>query len=374
MAEKRQRSSMLAGRRINRRDFLKMGGVGLAGASLLGVAGCGGGGGGNQGSDGKTQVTFSFGPDDSGTIQELINRFNDQNENIAINYREMPADTGQYFDQLRTEFQAGGGDIDVVGGDVIWPAQFAANGWILDLSDRFPEDERGNFLEGPIESNTYEGAIYGIPWFTDAGMMYYRSDLVDEVPENWDELKQVAQQAVQESGTQFGFVFQGSQYEGGVVNGLEYIWTHGGRVLPEGQADEVVIDSQESVSGLQTERSMIEDGIAPQAVATYKEQETQTAFLSGDAVFARNWPYMYALAGDPEQSQITPDQVGVGPLPVGRRRDGKWSRWVELLYQCRIRPRGPGRRIPVHSVYDRSRAAEVPGSGRVFSPDAQRVV
>jgi multiple sugar transport system substrate-binding protein len=38
----------------------------------------------------------------------------------------MPTDTGQFFDKLRTELQAGGGDIDVIGADVIWPAQFAA--------------------------------------------------------------------------------------------------------------------------------------------------------------------------------------------------------------------------------------------------------
>ncbi len=303
------------GRRISRRDFLKVGGAGLAGATLLGVAGCGGGGGG-QGSGGKTQVTFSFGPDDSGSLQEVVNRFNQQSDSVEVKYREMPADTGQYFDQLRTEFQAGGGDIDLIGGDVIWPAQFAANGWIADLSDKFPESERSKFLDGPIEANTYEGAIYGVPWFTDAGMMYYRKDLVDQVPTSWDEFKQVAQQAKQSSGTKFGFVFQGAQYEGGVVDGLEYIWTNGGEVLKPGQADKVVIDSPAALSGLQMERSMVEEGIAPQAVATYKEQETQTAFLSGDAVFARNWPYMYALAADPETSKVTQDQVGVAPIPV----------------------------------------------------------
>jgi hypothetical protein len=50
-----------------------------------------------------------------------------------VKYRVMPSDTGQYFDQLRTEFQAGCGEIDIITGDVIWPAQFAANGYILDL-------------------------------------------------------------------------------------------------------------------------------------------------------------------------------------------------------------------------------------------------
>jgi multiple sugar transport system substrate-binding protein len=79
----------------------------------------------------------------------------------------------------------------------------------------------------------------------------------------------------------------------------------------------VIIDSPESVAGLETERSMITDGVAPQAVSTYKEGETDPAFLGGRSVFARNWPYMYALAEDPETSRIKPDQIGIAPLPAG---------------------------------------------------------
>ena len=69
----------------------------------------------------------------------------------------MPSDTGQYFDQLRTEFQAGCGEIDIITGDVIWPAQFAANGYFLDLSDSFTEADA--FLDGPMESSTYDGKV-----------------------------------------------------------------------------------------------------------------------------------------------------------------------------------------------------------------------
>ncbi|MCA3747663.1 MAG: extracellular solute-binding protein, partial [Rubrobacter sp.] len=144
-------------RRLGRREFLKLGGVSLAGAALLGSAACGGGGGGPQrAEDGSILFNFSFGPDPSGTLQELVRRFNQKYKGeYKANWREMPAQTEQYFYRLRTQFQAGGGDIALIGGDVIWPAQFAANGWILDLSDRFPESERKKFLDGPIEANTY---------------------------------------------------------------------------------------------------------------------------------------------------------------------------------------------------------------------------
>jgi multiple sugar transport system substrate-binding protein len=122
---------------------------------------------------------------------------------------------------------------------------------------------------------------------------------------------------VQDSGTRYGFVFQGSNNESGVCNGLEYIWTHGGEVL---DGHRVIIDSPESVAGLITERSMISDGVTPQAVASYTIGEADAAFLNGDAVFCRNWPYMYEVAGDPEMSKITLNQVGVSPLPVSEEQ------------------------------------------------------
>ncbi len=316
-------------REISRRDFLKLSGSGLVGVTLLGVAGCAGGGG--QGGGGQVNLTFSFFPDRTGSVQKLIDEFNSRNEGqIQATYREMPADTGQHFDQLKTEFQAGGGDIDVVGGDVIWPAQFAANGWILDLSERFPESERSEFLPAPIQANTYQGGIYGVPWYTDAGMLYYRTDLLEQSgfsqpPGTYDELKNMARRVQRDSGTRYGLVFQGADYEGGVVNALEYIWNSGGEVLDPNDPNRVTINSPETIRGLQVERSMIEDGIAPEGVTQYKEQESATIFLNGDAVFMRNVPRMYALASDPNESKIKPEQIGVSTLPVAAEGNRSYS-------------------------------------------------
>jgi multiple sugar transport system substrate-binding protein len=314
---------------MSRKGFLRVGGSALAGAALLGVAGCGGSEG--QDSSGATEFTFSFGPDNSGSLEEIVRRFNGKFKGrYKANYRVMAADTGQYFNQLKTEFQAGGGEIDLIGGDVVWPAQFAANGWIEDLSDRFTEDDRKAFLRAPVESCTYEGAVYGVPWFTDAGLLYYRKDLLEKSgfsgpPETWEELQEQATRGTGESDAEDRFVFQAAEYEGGTVNGLEYIWTHDGDVLAGEDLEDVVIDRASAVAGLATERGMVESGVAPQAVSTYAEQECQAAFLNGRAVFCRNWPYMYALSSDESQSKIAPDQVGVAPLPVAAGRDNSFS-------------------------------------------------
>jgi multiple sugar transport system substrate-binding protein len=314
LTERRARGRT-TGRKLNRRDFLKLGGAGLAGAALLGTAGCGGGG------SGSGDLIFAMGTDTSGTLQNLIDKFNKQSKGFKVQFREMPTDTGQYFDKIRTQFQAGGGDIDVIGADVIWPAQFAANGWIADVSDKFPESERQKFLDAPVQSLIYEDKIYGVPWFTDAGLLYYRQDLLEkagysEPPKTWTELQEMAEKVKQDQGIKNGFVFQGDQYEGGVVNGLEYIWTNGGDVLDPNDPNKVVIDSPEAADGLVIERSMLQEGVAPQSVSTYTETETDPAFLNGDAVFARNWPYMYALAGTEDYPDVKPEQIGIAPLPV----------------------------------------------------------
>ncbi len=299
---------------LSRKEFLRLGGAGLAGAALFGVAGCGGG------QSGGNELIFSWGRDANNVLPGLIEKFNKQNEgNIKVTHRVMPQDTGQYFDQMRTELQAGGGDIDVIGGDVIWPAQFAANGWILDLSDRFTDTDA--FLPGPMQSNTYDGKVWGVPWYTDAGLIYYRQDLLEQAgfsdgPRTWEELKEMALKTAQDTGTQDGFIFQGGEYEGGICNALEYIRTHGGDVLDPNDPSKVIIDSPGSVAGLATYRSMIADGVAPQAVSTYEEPDTEVAFPSGRSVFCRNWPYMYGLTADPKVSKIKPDQVGVVPIPV----------------------------------------------------------
>ena len=171
---------------------------------------------------------LSWGPDDTGSLPKLVKQFNKQSKDFKVTYQEMPVDTGQYFDKLRTQFQAGGGDIDVILGDVIWPAQFAVNGWVSDLSDRFKDTDA--FLPGPIEASTYDGKIWAVPWYTDAGLLYYRQDLLEksgfsEPPATWAELQEMAAKVMKDEGIGNGFVFQGDEYEGGVCNGCEYIWS-----------------------------------------------------------------------------------------------------------------------------------------------------
>ena len=302
-------------------------GGGLAGAAAFGgvLSGCGGGG---ESSGGAVEVTLGFIPDEAGGLQKLLDRFNRENRGeIKVTWRQMPASSAEFFEQMQAELQSGRSSMDVIGGDVIWPAQFAANGYILDLSDRFTKEMQKDYLDGPVQAVQYEGKTYGVPWFTDAGMFYYRTDLLEksgftDPPTTWDEMKEMAQRIQSDQGTEFGFVFQGAQDEGGVVDALEHIWNAGGDVL---DGNRVIIDSPESAEGLSLRRSLITSGVAPQASGDYTTQESQASFTNGDVVFMRNWPFVYGLLSDPETSRVKPGQVDIGALPVASEGDTSFS-------------------------------------------------
>lgn len=322
--------------RMNRRNFLKLGGTSLAGAALLGggtLAGCGGA----EPQDGVVNITFSFGPDDSGTLEELVESFNREFEGeIQVEYRQFSRLTDEYFDEIAGELARELGDVDVIGGDVVWTAELARNGWIEDITGRmyrdYPQTVPDVFLEAAIASCSFRNRLWGTPWFSDAGLLYYRSDLLEEAgfsepPRTWEELSEMAGEVQSNNDIRFGFVFQGDEYEGGVVNGCEFIWNAGGQLLtgttsvpstgtpPSLNPNVVAIDSPNSVRGLEIQRSLVSDGVAPEEVASYREEDSSDAFLAGDAVFMRGWPFMYALAEE-QGSEIETGQIGVAPLPT----------------------------------------------------------
>jgi multiple sugar transport system substrate-binding protein len=135
-----------------------------------------------------------------------------------------------------------------------------------------------------------------------------------------------------DSDIKFGFLFQGAKSEAGVCDGCEFIWGHGGNVLDPSDPTKVLVDSPQAIEGLETERSMITDGIAPKAVTVYEETETEGGFLRGDAVFLRNWPYVYSLIGTSAYPKLKTDQVGVSELPSADGKPGNGTVGDQPLY------------------------------------------
>ncbi|ADH98969.1 ABC transporter substrate-binding protein [Salisediminibacterium selenitireducens] len=264
----------------------------------------------------EVTITYARGYDATGATDVLIDAFMEEHPHITVEFREMPADTGQSHDQYVTEFSAGDDTIDVFDADVIWPAEFAQAQYVLEL-DRFIERDgidMDEFFPGTVEAGQYEGRQWAMPKFTDAGVLYYRSDIVDTPPETWDELIEMAGEYMGQEGTEYGYLMQANQYEGLVVNAVEFIGAYGGAVLDENE--NVVVNSPETVAAIEKMVEIVNSDITPSNINNFMETETHNAFLNGDAVFARNWPYMQAMTENEEESNIVGNSA-FSLLPAG---------------------------------------------------------
>ncbi len=193
---------------------------------------------------------------------------------------------------------------DVLQLDVIWTPEFAAAGWIRSLDDfGIPSADAADFFPAPMTANRWQGRLYAIPWFVDVGMLYWRTDLMPAAPETFAELEAIARRAIADKSADSGFVWQGARYEGLVTVFLEYLVGYGGAILDA--AGNVVVDSPAAVQALTAMSDSIHrDGIVPEAVLTWQEEQTRFAFQNGNAVFMRNWPYAAALLRDPGESKV----------------------------------------------------------------------
>lgn len=225
---------------------------------------------------------------------------------------------------------AGAEDVDVFQIDVIWPAILAPHLHNLTAQTEVALDEH---FPAMIANNTVAGRLVAIPWFTDAGMLYYRKDLLakygEAVPETWEDLAQTAnriQQAERKAGNKgiWGFVWQGRSYEGLTCNALEWVVSFGGGMIVEASG-EVTINNPEARAALALAATWI-GTITPRGVLNYAEEESRGLFQSGNAVFMRNWPYAWPLS-QREHSPVR-DRVGVARLP---RASGDGGRHAATL-------------------------------------------
>ena len=247
---------------------------------------------------------------DAPPLQKMIENFEAKNPGIRINIIEGPNSTNLIEDLYTSSFLLGDSPYDLVNMDVIWTPKFAAAGWLLDLSDRVKSQELEAFLDKDIEAGFYEGNLYRLPIRSDVGMLYYREDLLKEAgfepPETFQDLIKISQ-ALQQDGTiNWGYVWQGRQYEGAVAMFVEVLEGFGGFWVNPNTL-EVGVDRPEALNAIEFLRTTIKEEISPPGVTTYHEEDTRRFFHNGQAAFLRSWPYVWTIAnqkGSPIEGKI----------------------------------------------------------------------
>ena len=233
-------------------------------------------------------VTLCLPKDVSGAFHKTIEAFNEESE-VEAELLELSESADEQRNQLITRAQAKSPECDVMGLDVIWTAEFANQGWAMDLS-QVVEQRQSEFIASTLETARYDDKYWALPHNSNAALLYYRTDAVEDAPTTWEDTYQLAAE-------HDGIVYQGAPYEGLTCDFLELLYSAGGQVLTD-DAGASAIDSDATRQALEFMVKGVEDGTASNGVTTFMEEESRRLFESGRATFMRNWPYAYALGNE----------------------------------------------------------------------------
>lgn len=229
----------------------------------------------------------------------IVKDFEAKNPGIRINVIEGPNATNLLEDLYTSAFILGDSPYDLVNMDVIWTPKFAAAGWLLSLSDRITKEELAAFSRKDVEAGIIEGKLYRIPMRSDVGVLYYRQDLLKQAgfqpPETIADLLKISQALKKQGKTNWGYLWQGRQYEGAVAMFVEVLEGFGGFWVNPNTL-EVGLDRPETLKAIAFLKQTTQEGISPPGVTTYIEEDTRRIFQSGQAAFLRSWPYVWSLA------------------------------------------------------------------------------
>jgi multiple sugar transport system substrate-binding protein len=291
-------------------------GIAVITAGLLLTAGCASGGSPEPPStNGIGPITFAIGKDNSGWLQGVITGWNKHHSNQKVTLLLLPEASNDQLAQLVANLQAKSAEYDVIDMDVIWTAEFAANGWIIPLPEgQFP---LGQFLKPAVDTAMYQGRLYAVPDYSNADLLYYRKDILAKAgkqpPKTWAQLQQLAETVAPRYGLS-GYAGTFAPYEGLTVNFAAAVQSAGGSILsPEGT--KVTVDSTKSLQGLQFLVNGFQQGWIPKATLSYEEESAQDAFASGRFLFLDNWPDVYAALSAAGPQNKVYGKFGVAALP-----------------------------------------------------------
>jgi trehalose/maltose transport system substrate-binding protein len=245
-------------------------------------------------------------------------RFEAENPCVTVESIDTPDFVEDRLGTYLQLFEAQSSEGDVFQIDVIWPGDLAEH--FVDLNEYGGAAEVADHFPAIVENNTVDGKLIAIPWFTDAGLLYYRTDLLDkyglDAPTTWDELEAAAttiQEGERADGNQdfWGYVWQGNAYEGLTCDALEWIKSaDGGEIIsPDGVIN---INNQAAIDIVDQAAGWV-GTISPPGVTAYGEEDARGVWQNGNAAFMRNWPYAFSL-GNADDSVIS-GEFGVSPLP-----------------------------------------------------------
>jgi multiple sugar transport system substrate-binding protein len=263
-------------------------GAGVAGLALVStaLAACGSSGGGS----GVTINFYSF-DDPSGAVATAVtNCTKASGGKYTITYNKLPKAADDQRLQLARRLAAADASMDILGLDVTWEAEFAEAGWILPWTGTFKQQAENGTLKAPLETATWKGKLYAVPYNSNTQLLWYRSDLVKTPPTTWDQMISDAEQLAKQ-GKPHLIEIQGAQYEGSTVWFNTMVTSAGGSILtPDGTKASL---GQPAVKALTIMKRLATSKAADPSLPVQMEDQNRLAMESGAAAFQLNYPFVY---------------------------------------------------------------------------------
>lgn len=261
-------------------------------------------------------ITFSFDQGVGEPTQKIVDAYNESQDKVQVETVILPQDANTVHDDFVNKLASGDTSVDVMGLDVTYISEFGSAGWLADLTDLVDPSVTEGMLTGPVEGATIDGKLVAMPWFTNSSVLFYRSDVLEElgaeVPTTWEGWMELADKAVGINGVEYGADFQAAQSEALVCNWVEYVWSNGGDILDKD--GNPVVNSENNIEATEIMKKLV-DEYAPEGITTYTETESEQVFKEGKCLFIRDWSGFWS-SGQDEGSKVT-GKIAATKLPVG---------------------------------------------------------
>ena len=237
-------------------------------------------------------------------LNHIIEEFNNSQDDITVEAKYVP------FADFKKQLSVGASADelpDLVILDNPDHAAYAAMGIFADITDKF---DVSNYYEGPVNSCTLDGKLYGVPFGSNDLVLFYNEDMLKEagceVPTTWDELLEAAKATTTD--TVSGFAHCALQNEEGTFNFLPWVWSTG--------ATSYEIDSEGGIKALQFEKDLVDSGAMTKEAINWTQGDTMHQFIAGNLAMMINGTWQV-----PTMREEVPDlNWNVAPIPQDKEQ------------------------------------------------------
>lgn len=209
---------------------------------------------------------------------------------VKVNFEVVGWDVA--WTKISTAIATGEG-VDVFQVGTTWNPQLAATGGLEQINIKDFGGEKA-FMKANLESTTYKGKYYGIPWFAETRALFYNVDMFEKAgvqpPKTHDELVEVAEKIVKTFGEGSAIALAGTNAWDLLHNWSIILWANGGDLLTKDNKM-AMFNNEAGIAAMKWYVDLVAKGFASKACAEYNQPQADAAFINGNVAMCYMGPF-----------------------------------------------------------------------------------